>query len=63
MKVKKLGIAWGAAYEEAEPIEIQHGFARVEAYSDEGGDLVLLLPKDATLEWIKEGIYVKIPAN
>ena len=39
MKVKKLGLEWGAAFEEATPIQITHNEAEVIVYVTEGGDL------------------------
>lgn len=39
MKVKKLGLEWGAAFEEATPIQITQGEAEVIVYVTEGGDL------------------------
>jgi len=41
MKVTKFGIELGAAFEEAEPIEISYGFASITAFINEGGDLVI----------------------
>ena len=39
MKIKKLGLAWGAAFEEATPIQITHDGAEVIVYVTERGDL------------------------
>lgn len=39
MKVKKLGLEWGAAFEEATPVQITHGEAEIIVYVTEGGDL------------------------
>lgn len=41
MKIQKLGIEWGAAHEEAQPVLISHGDARVEIYVTEGNDLMV----------------------
>lgn len=41
MQVKKLGIEWGAAYEEAQPIEVSNGSAKVLIFVSESGDLVI----------------------
>ena len=39
MKLKLLGLEWGAAYEEAQPVQITHGQAEVVVYVTEKGDL------------------------
>ena len=39
MKVKKLGLEWGAAFEEATPVQITHGEAEIIVYVTEGGEL------------------------
>lgn len=41
MKIKRLGLEWGAAHEEAHPVSITHGDAQVTVYVSEGGDLVI----------------------
>ena len=41
MKVIRLGIGWGAAYNEATPVQITHGDATVIIFVSEGGDLVV----------------------
>ena len=41
MKITKLGLEWGAAYEEATPVQITHGDAIVIILVSEGGDLVV----------------------
>lgn len=41
MKITKLGIEWGAAYEEATPIRITHGDSVIEVYVSERHQLVV----------------------
>ena len=41
MKVKKLGIEWGAAFEEAQPVQITQGEAMIVVYVSEKGELVV----------------------
>lgn len=37
--IKKLGLEWGAAFEEATPVQITHGEAEILVYVTEGNDL------------------------
>ena len=41
MKITKLGLDWGAAYEEATPIRITHGDSVIEVYVSEKHQLVV----------------------
>ena len=41
MKIIKLGLDWGAAYEEATPIRITHGDSVIEVYVSEKHQLVV----------------------
>ena len=41
MKITKLGLDWGAAYEEATPIRITHGDSVIEVYASENHRLVV----------------------
>lgn len=41
MNIKKLGIEWGAAYQEAQPIAVRTPNARLVMYEAEGGELVI----------------------
>lgn len=49
MKVKKLGLDWGAAYEEAEPIRISHGDVEITVFVSESGDLIVEMPGSAAV--------------
>ena len=41
MKIKKLGLEWGAAFEEASPIQIIHGNVKIVVHVTESGDLCI----------------------
>ena len=41
MKIKKLGLEWGAAFEDASPIRITHNEAEVIIYITESGNLCI----------------------
>jgi hypothetical protein len=49
MKVQKLGIEWGAAFEEARPIRISHYGREIVVFVNENHDLVVELPAGAKL--------------
>lgn len=63
MKIRKLGIEWGAAYMEAKPINISHGTAMFEAFVSEKNNIVIELPTDAIIEWTARGIKITIPSE
>ena len=46
MKVRKLGLQWGPAYEEAWAHAITHGGARVEVFVNDNDDLEIVIPGD-----------------
>jgi len=60
MKVKKLGIEWGPAFEEASPIEVSHNDTKFEVYVNSANNLVLELPTDSTIIWQDDGFEVTI---
>lgn len=62
MRVKKLGIEWGAAFEEAEAHSVQHYLASFEFYVSEKNELVIELPNDAKIEVVCGKLLVTIPA-
>lgn len=41
MKVRKLGVEWGAAFEKAQPVRITHGDANLIVFVSEKGDLIV----------------------
>ena len=61
MKVKRLGIEWGAAFEDAEPIEVSYQGAQFQSFISEGHDLVVELPPEAIIVWTAKGFRVTIP--
>lgn len=61
MKVQKLGLDWGAAYEEAAPVRISHVGAEITAFVNSTGGITVDLPPDAKLDWTEKGIRVIIP--
>lgn len=63
LQLKRLGIGWGAAYEEAQPTKLTLGQVEVTAFVSESYDLVLELPPCATIEWDKRGLRVVLPSQ
>ena len=50
LKIKRLGIDWGAAHEEATPVRISsNDAAEIEVYQNEGGDICIELPPTAII--------------
>lgn len=63
MDIKRLGKEWGAAHEEAQPIEVSYGNARFESFVTENYDLRVNLPSSAKIEWTGNGFSVTIPSE
>lgn len=61
MKIRKLGLNWGPAYEEAEPVSIEHGDIKVLAFIPENGGMQIQLPAEAIVEWGPTGLRISIP--
>jgi hypothetical protein len=49
MKIKRLGIEWGAAHEEAQPVKIKHGAAEFICFISENGEMVVQVPDTAEI--------------
>ena len=60
MRVVKLGIEWGAAYEEAQPIAIRHAGVQIIIYTKENGDIEIELPTDTKIAWDDKGLIATI---
>ena len=52
MKIKRLGVSWGAMYEEAEPRRVIHGDVEFEFYVNSNGEIVILLPEYAKIDML-----------
>ena len=63
MKVRKLGLDWGPAYQEACPVRLEHAGIEVIAFVTESGALAVRLPTEANISWSKDGFVVLIPTE
>lgn len=57
MKIVKLGLEWGAAYEEAVPIRISHGAAVLEVYVSERHELVVQAVDAHVTTFTRNGVH------
>ena len=57
MKIIKLGLDWGAAYEEATPIRITHGDSVIEVYVSENHQLVVRAISAHVTTFNRDGRY------
>ena len=60
MKIKKLGIEWGSAFEEAQPVELSHYGRKVLVFVDSNHDLVVQVDSGATIHHTCEGFDILI---
>lgn len=62
MKVRAMGLEWGAAFEEAEPIQVSYNGAEYMSWITEGHDLVIQVPTHSKVEWTEKGLVITVPA-
>lgn len=63
MIVRKMGIEWGGAFEEAQPVAVAHGGATFEFFITEKGELRIMIPASAKIEMTKGQFEVTIPTD
>lgn len=60
MKVKKLGLEWGAAHEEAQPVKVSHGTQEIEIFVSEAGQLVIKIAEDVKVKRTASGLVITL---
>lgn len=63
MIVRKMGIEWGAAFEEAQPVMVAQGGATFEFFVTEKGELRIMIPANARIEMAGGQFEVTIPTD
>ena len=61
--MRKMGIEWGAAFEEAHPVAVAHGGATFQFFITEKGELRIMIPAGARIEMAKGQFEVTIPTD
>jgi hypothetical protein len=60
MKIKKLGIEWGAAYQEAQPISISHDEQEIFVFITDRGDIQIDMCNDFECVWTASRLSIKL---
>ena len=60
MKITKLGLSWGAAYEEAQPIKVSHGTQEIEIFVSEAGQLKIKIADDINIKRTSSAVIITL---
>lgn len=60
MKIKKLGIEWGAAYQDAQPISISHDGQEIIVFITERGDIQIDMYNDFECVWTASRLSIRL---
>ena len=60
MKMKRLGIEWGAAHAVAQPVQITNDEVELVIFESERGELVITTSADVLISKTKDGLRVAL---